>query len=244
MELGKTTLRHVLRLTDEKPAPESRRKYCKACGSLIPHEADYCPNCGAAQEPQGVTPAAKPKGRVAKAIATRMRSVRLTLFLVSLAVFVAAFLLGSKASLTRQEAQAIVNELMDTYGANPSVTLILRNNLTLCLLFFIPVFGTAFMAFVGYSTGMVLSAVALVSPNPTDSLILALVTLSLPWTWMEFVSYNIASSEGVMIILALIGRNIRKEAKRLLMLLAVSVALLVLGAFVEAFAIRSAMASQ
>jgi len=235
-------MNHVLRLADEKPATETRRKYCGACGSLIPYEAAYCPNCGAPQEAQAVTPEMMPRRRITETIAKKGRRIRLALFFMSLGIFVTMFLLGSTAALSPQEAQEIEKELMDIYGRDPSATFILRNNLTLCLLFFVPAFGTAFMAFVGYSTGTVLSALAIVSSGSTDAFFLALATLSLPWSWMEFIAYSLASSEGMMIILALVGRTLRREAKTLLIVMAVSVALLVLGAIAEAWFIHSAMA--
>lgn len=240
--LSRSALSYVLRLTDAKPAAEVRWKYCRGCGSLIPFEATYCPNCGVQQETAVTTPEeAKPRGRMAEVIATQRKRIRLALFLASLGVFVAAFLLGSVASLSLQDAKEIEREFMDIYGRNPSATLILRNNVTLCLLFLVPVFGTALMAFVGYSTGTVLSALALVYKEPS-ALLLALATLGLPWAWMEFTAYSLASSEGMMIIVALVGRTLRREAKTFLIVLAASVALLVLGALVEVWVIRSAMA--
>ena len=187
--------------------------------------------------------AARPRGRVMEAISKRGRRIRLYLFLLSLGIFIAAFLIGSTEPLSSQEALAIVEQFGELIGENPTMTQILMNNLPLCLLFFIPVFGTAFMAFVGYSTGVVLSALAIAYP-PADALVLALTTLAAPWTWMELTAYSLASSEGIMLILAIIGRNIRRELKTFLIVLAVSAVLLALGAVIEILAINTAMAGQ
>ncbi len=120
--------------------------------------------------------------------------------------------------------------------------MIFQNNVTLCLLFFIPFFGTAFMAFVGYNTGIVLSAVALVNPSAGSGVVLAFATMLFPWTWMEFTAYSLASSEGIIVVISAIRRTLTKESRRLLIVLAVAVILLVIGAITEELAINSAMA--
>jgi len=187
--------------------------------------------------------AATRRGRVAEAVTKKGRRIRLALFLLSLAVFVVTFLLGSTASLSTREAEVIVKEFTDVFGMNPSATLILTNNLILYLLSFIPALGLAFMAFAFYNSGLVLSALSIVAGAPSQALILAFMTLTLPWTWMELIAYSLASSEGIMAILALIGRTLRNEAKILLTILGVSVTLLIVGAVVEELAINIAMAS-
>ena len=228
------------RADDAKPAPESRRKYCKMCGSSISYDAVYCPNCGAAQEAQAVVPeTARPRGGIAEAI-VEMRHIRLTLFLISLAIFIFTFILGSSAHLSPQDAQAIISDYQNTIGARPTAIEVFGNNVILCLLSFIPVFGTAFMALVGYSTGIFLAALPIVNPSYTSSLTLAFTTLILPWAWMEFTAYSLASSAGLMMIVSALRRTLRKDVRKLLIALAVSVALLALGAFLEGLAIAMA----
>jgi hypothetical protein len=193
----------------------------------------YCPHCGATQQPEAPIPATRPVGGAGKYVMARMRRIRLYLILLSLAAFLVAFFVGSATPLTQQEANAIVREFSQAIGPNPTVAQIFRNNLTLCLLFFIPGFGTLFMAFVAYNTGVVLSAVALVSPSSPNALYLALLTLVFPWTPFEFAAYSLASGEGLMIIVSLIRRNLRREARSLLIVLVVAVGLLALGAIIE-----------
>ena len=228
------------RADDAKPAPEGRRKYCKMCGSSISYDAVYCPNCGAVQEAQATAHvAASPRGGVAEAVA-KMRHIRLTLFLISLAILIFTFILGSSAHLSPQDAQAIVSDYQSTIGAHPTAIEIFGNNVSLCLLFYIPVFGTAFMALVGYSTGVFFAALPIVNPSSPSSLTLAFTTLILPWTWMEFTAYSLASSAGLMIIVSAIRRTLRKDVRKLLITLAVSVALLAIGAVLEGLAIAMA----
>jgi hypothetical protein len=114
--------------------------------------------------------------------------------------------------------------------------------MSLCFLFFIPFFGTAFMAFVGYNTGLVLSAVVIINPQSLTSLALAFATLLFPWTWMEFIAYSLASSEGLMVIVSALGHTLRKEARKFLMIFAIAIVLLIVGAIIEELAIEAAMA--
>jgi len=210
------------------------------CGSSISYDAVYCPICGAAQELQVAAPeAARPRGGIAEAVA-KMKNIRLTLFLISLAIFIFTFILGSSTHLSTQDAQAIVSDYQSTIGAHPTAIEIFGNNVTLCLLSFIPVLGTAFMALVGYNTGIFLAALPIVNPSYPSSLILAFATLILPWAWMEFTAYSLASSTGLMMIVSALRRTLRKDFRKLLIILAVSVALLALGSFLEGLAIAMA----
>ena len=183
-----------------------------------------------------------PVGREKESAARRIGKLRLALFFVSLAIFITAFLLGSMASISQQEAQAIIDAFNTQIGSDPTAYQIFENNITLCLLFFIPFFGTAFMAFVGYNTGMVLSALALLNPQSGSPVALALTLFLFPWTWMEFVAYSLASSASLMVIISAISRRLRIEARRFLITLAIAAFLLIIGAIIEELAIGSAMA--
>lgn len=244
VEISKYSLGKLVRLANIRSPSEAHRKYCKSCGSSTPYDADYCPNCGALQETPATTPeAVRPLTDVPRTIVRRMRRIRNTLFFLSLAIFFFAFILGSTASLSRGEAQSIYQQFSSQVGPNPTALQIFSNNMILCLLFFIPFFGTAFMAFVGYNTGLVLSAVAIVNPQTPTSLVLAFTTLLFPWAWMEIIAYSLASSEGLMVIVSGVRRILRKEAKRFLIIFAIAIILLTVGAIIEELAIATAMAS-
>jgi hypothetical protein len=146
------------------------------------------------------------------------------------------------APLSHQEAQVIIEEFNTQIGSNPTAYQIFANNITLCLLFFVPFFGTAFMAFVGYNTGVVLSALSLLNPQSGSGVALALTLFLFPWTWMEFGAYSLGSSAGLMVIISAIGKRLRIEARRFLIALAIVAFLLIVGGIIEELAINSAMA--
>jgi hypothetical protein len=137
----------------------------------------------------------------------------------------------------------MVKEFEDAIGPDPTAETIILHNTVLCLQFFIPVLGMASLGVVGFSSGNVLAAIALSSPNFISATDLFAYTLATPVAWIEFAAYSLASSEGIMIIISVFSRRLRREAKVFLLTLVVSISLLVLGGFVEVFLI-GAMQSQ
>ena len=232
MEQGKHLLVHWIRLADEKSVGNFQRKYCRVCGADIPYDASYCPNCGAAQESH-TEPVMGESGNKLKEGLKGRRHIYLALFLVNLSIFVIAFFWGTVTSLSPQDAGALINDLQNTIGTTPSVAAIFRNNLTICLVFFVPFLGDVFMALVAYNTGLVLAALPVFNPLAPNSLVLLTMTLVFPWTWMELSAYSLASSTGLMIVVSATRRTLRRDAKRYLLSLLVCIILLALGAVIE-----------
>ncbi len=212
--------------------------YCAFCGHLIPSEAAFCPDCGSHQPQQEVR-----KTRPSQTLAEKGRRIRIILFFFSLSLFLVTFFAGSQVQLSRDEALAMVKEFEEAIGPDPTAETIILHNTALCLQFFIPVLGVVSLGVVGFSSGNVLAAIALSSPYPISASDLFTYTLATPVAWIEFAAYSLASSEGIMIIISVFSRRLRKEAKALLLTLVVSILLLVLGGFVEVSLIE-AMQSQ
>jgi hypothetical protein len=244
MGLSKSVLSRFSRLADAKPVAEDRRMYCRSCGTLIPYDAVYCPHCGALQEARQLAApgATRPTRGAAVEIIRSKRRIRLTLFIVSLTILITVFILGSMAPLSRQDAQAIVNDFQSTIGTSPTASQIFVNNAIITIQSFIPVLGIVNMAQTSYYSGLVYSAIVTVTPSSPSPLALDFATFLFPWTWLEFAAYSLASSEGLMIIVAAITRSLRREVRRLLITIAIAMALLAIGAFIEELAISSAMA--
>ncbi|MDQ1279452.1 MAG: hypothetical protein QG670_714 [Thermoproteota archaeon] len=232
MDQRKHLLVHWIRLADGKPAGNFQHKYCRLCGAVIPFDAFYCPNCGAAQESH-VEPVIKEAGNTLQERLRRRRHAYLALFLVSLTIFIVAFFWGSTASLSPQYSRALINDLQNMIGTTPSAVTIFQNNMTICLFFFAPFLGDVFMALVAYNTGLVLAALPVVNPLAPNSLVLFATTLVFPWTWMELSAYSLASSTGLMIVVSAVRRTLGRDAKRYLLSLVVCVVLLAIGAIIE-----------
>jgi hypothetical protein len=164
------------------------------------------------------------------------KSRRIKLFGAFLIFNIIAFLAGAFTALDYDTAQGIVNEIAPLIE-NPTLSLLLGNNLSISLTGFIPIIGVFSMIYVLYSTGLAFSAVATVYGVP--SLILILSTFITPSFWLEFIAYSLAMMEGTMIFLTLLtSRNrIRQELVIAVFVLGLVTLLLAIGALIEAWMI-------
>lgn len=214
---------------------ESQEKYCSHCGSKIPADAKYCPRCGSSQE--SLLQPAQEKNLRGYAAKNSFR-IHIILTVASMAVFLIGLLIGSLTSLSHSDAESIINEFLQNIGPTPTTLQIALNNITLCMIFLIPAFGTLFMAIVSYNTGIVLSAAALISPSATQAE-LYLTTLTFPWTWLELLAYSLASAQGISLLIGALTGRFRQEAKQTLKTAAICILLLLIGAVIEANALKS-----
>jgi len=107
---------------------------------------------------------------------------------------------------------------------------------------FVPVAGAALGLLTIYFTGLVVSAMSIVS-NKSREFILAHIFTS-PHTWAEFVAYSLALSENIILTYVIIGKfllnkklSLSSELKNLAKNIAISLALLIAGAIIEALMI-------
>lgn len=208
-------------------------KYCRHCGSKIPVVASYCSFCGSNQ--QGVIQ--PPQEREMKGHTMRnIGRARLILILFSIALFMGGLFIGSQAPLSLSDAESVIQDFQNMFASNPTAVEIALNNISICLISFIPVIGTLFMAFVSYNTGAVLSAVAIVSH--INRLNILLTIFLFPWTWMEILAYSLASTQGTMLLLGLRSGRFMRELRQTLKVTLICIALLLVGAFIEALALN------
>lgn len=124
----------------------------------------------------------------------------------------------------------LIDELAETFSPVTPLT-IARNNLTIGVLFFIPIVGLGLLTIVSYNTGVALAALATIEEVPALTLFLAL--LSSPVTWIDAIDYIIAAAQGVMWLLGLLSKRLWAELRNLLMVVLVVSMLMVLGALWE-----------
>lgn len=199
---------------------------------MIPIDATFCPNCGVMQPQQEIV-----EKTLSKRIVRNSSRVRAILFLISLTMFLLTFFVGSQTKMTIEEARRIVEEFEGMIGQNLTAERIIMNNTFICLQLFIPILGMLYLTQVGFNTGYVLAAYALTNAY-IDATEFFLLTLINPVAWVEFTAYSLASSEGVMLILSIIFRFLRKEVKNLFITLIVAVSLLILSGYLEILMIR------
>ncbi len=209
------------------------KTYCTFCGHLIQSEAVFCPNCGNHQPQQEIG-----KTLPSMKVVDKSRRKRTLAFLICLLLFVVAFYKGSQIQLSRDEALAMMSEFEEAIGMTPTAERIIIHNTALCLQFFVPVLGIVSLGIVAFSSGNVLAAIALSSPYPISATDLFTYTLATPVAWVELAAYGLASSEGIMIVISLFSRSLRKEMRNLILAFFVSISLLILGGFLEVFLIE------
>jgi hypothetical protein len=165
----------------------------------------------------------------------------LILFLFAILVTVAGILtpmsaqqIKDESSQLNQTQQEILKmDLLSRTGA------IFLNNFEICLIMFIPILGLVFGAITLFNTGSVLAAETITDNAGRAMQVPALLVFAalflFPFTWLEFISYSTALSEGFWLIRRGSQGELRREVKNLGKLILFTAVLLVAGAFIEAF---------
>ncbi len=163
---------------------------------------------------------------------------------------ITATLVGMLVPLSPQEAQLISDQLNQTVSENTAkgtlIPTILLNNLSLCLLMFIPLVGFAIGLFILFSTGMAIRAVfdiqsatafsgAASADLQASTAILALVLVGFTFL-LEYVSYSLAMTESVWLFRRMLQKRWR-ELKNTAICIGIVALLLLLGAIVETWAL-------
>ncbi len=159
----------------------------------------------------------------------------LAFFLAALVVSVA----GALTPLTDEEANTLNQSFQNTSGVIDSLpltskaTYILGNNLFICLVAFIPLFGIFFELLVLYDTGLVVAAQVhgLANSNPALTLLTLVI---LPFGLLEFISYSIGMNESVWLTWRIIHKHTRREIANAAKLVALVALFLLVAAFIEA----------
>jgi len=180
-------------------------------------------------------PTTRPEKGFKEVLLKNRGRIRLTLFFISLGIFIFGLFIGSQGQFSNEEATIVLKEFEDVLATDVSALFIAQNNISLCMLFFIPIFGTSFMGFVSYNTGLLLSAFATTQSITVIDLFLS--TLLFPITWMELVAYSLASTQGIMLLYGVYTRRLRDEGKNLIKVVLICLLLLVLGAVIESILI-------
>ncbi|MEM0029448.1 MAG: stage II sporulation protein M [Candidatus Nitrosocaldus sp.] len=164
---------------------------------------------------------------------------RLILLAIASLAFIAFFNLGANSEINEQDAKSITEQFremvkdIDAYG-------IFLNNFRIALAMFIPALGIAIGLFSAYSTGLVFKALVVTTPELAG--IPPLLVLATPFGIMEVVSYGIAMSQsGILLHNIIQKRGFKLVIIPTLILIGIVCALLLAGAFIEYYMIRTAM---
>jgi hypothetical protein len=207
-------------------------KYCIYCGDEIAENASYCPLCGREQKTEDQYSREVVRKPGVRAFIERNRSkIRVFLFIFCVFLHISGYYIGIISSIPRNEAEVLIEEALKPFGDRPTVLAIAKNNITIATLFIIPLVGIILMPIISYNTGLIFSAIATVNEIPKLSLLTSIFIS--PIFWFELIAFNLATTHGIMIILGLATKSLKKEIFNLLKSFVATVAILVISAFIE-----------
>ncbi len=153
------------------------------------------------------------------------------IFLFSLVALLVFFYAGALTPVGKDDANKIMEETKRIVQEK-SVTAIFLNNARLTLLFLVPGLGLFLAPYAVHRTGLAFAASTVVSGVPLPVLI-AVVTI-LPFFWLEFTAYAASLTQSMHLLASPFRHRVRQELKRTVYVILVTIALLLVGAFIEA----------
>lgn len=167
---------------------------------------------------------------------------RILLFFVFLAVFSAAFSIGAKMEVSKEEARIFLdefNELLDTLKSGNFGIEIFLHNVEIALPMFIPGLGVGWGIFSAFSTGFAFAALATVNPLLAKIPPIAMI-FATPFGLMELAAYSIGMSRSFLLIVNIFKKtSISKQWKQIVLEIGIVIGLLMLGGIIEAYMIET-----
>jgi hypothetical protein len=173
------------------------------------------------------------------AILTRRHEIRVSLLFANLLLFIILVTVGSLTPVPQPLAQELYNEILSIPIAAGSIFL---HNAQICMVEVVPLLGAFVFLASAIGSGLSLSSISFIrgiNPLATTWLLFN----QYPHTWLEFLAYSMAATEGTMLLLMLIAADLgplfRRELKILVLTIAAFSLLLALGSVFEMMAIFS-----
>lgn len=142
-----------------------------------------------------------------------------------------SFYIGATTSLSSADASNLNQFWEQLFGGLNSPMDIFLNNYEIALVMIVPLLGALFAMYVGYSSGLVISAFSQVrNVNPMS---LFIFTVANPIAFMEFMAYALAITQGVLIFYAIVRKNFRQEMRNTAITVALVLVILLVAAFLE-----------
>ncbi len=159
-----------------------------------------------------------------------------------LGVFSVAFSIGAEMHVSKEDAEAFLeefNKLIDSLqGENFGLEIFLHNT-EIALVMFIPGFGIAWGIFSAVSTGFAFAALATTTPLLGEIPPVALI-FATPFGLMELAAYSLGMSRSFILINAIIRKKPLKEQwKSVAIEIIIVVGLLLAGGIIEAYMIEN-----
>ena len=157
---------------------------------------------------------------------------RLLIFLIFIGIFLVAYSVGAATPVSDEDAMAFLEEFNQAIEGIDAIGIFVHN-LTIALPMFIPGFGAAWGAYAAWTTGVAFNALVKTTPALSQFPPLALLLIS-PFGLMELVAYSIGMSRSFLLIQTIIKKiPIKQEIRPTVIEIGISIALLIVGGFLE-----------
>jgi uncharacterized membrane protein SpoIIM required for sporulation len=160
------------------------------------------------------------------------KKIRILFFGIFFGLFLGAYSIGAANKMSAQDSQEFLKEFQDATNGIDGFG-IFSHNVSIGLPMFVPGFGIAWGSYNAWSTGVAFNALISQLSQVSNIPPLAILLVS-PFGLMELGAYSIAMSRSFLLAWVLIKREpIKKELQNTGIEIGVSIALLVVAAFVE-----------
>jgi len=161
---------------------------------------------------------------------------RLLLILGILIVELAIFAFGLLTPLSSPVQQNLLNQTNNQFGSVPTATptqlvaLIFTHNVVIGLVEMIPVLGALLFVYSIYVTGLVAQVIAVSAGYPSQ---FGVILFAFPYSIVELSAYAIAVGAGMMLLVSLRKKRLRRELKVFVLEMVAVVVVLLAAALME-----------
>lgn len=157
---------------------------------------------------------------------------RILVFLAFIAIFSAAYSIGSESKLSQNDSKTFIKEFQQAVEGIDAIG-IFTHNTTVALPMFVPGFGIVWGSFAAWSTGVAFEALVSTTPILAKLPPLAIIFLS-PFGIMELVAYSIGMSRSFLLITAILRKKpLRRELRQTGIEIGMVIGLLLAAGFIE-----------
>jgi len=142
-----------------------------------------------------------------------------------------AFYIGATTKLSSEDAAALSQFWGQLFSSINTPIDIFLNNSVIALIMVVPLLGALFAMYVGYNSGLVISAMA--QTNNMNPVGVLLLTVANPIAFMEFIAYALSITQGILIVYAIFQKRLRQEIGNAAITIIIVLVILIVEAFLE-----------
>lgn len=147
-------------------------------------------------------------------------------------IFLMAYMIGNSYIASDEEAETFLKDFQSSTEGVDAIGIFTHNSID-ALPMFIPGFGMAWGAFIGWQTGAAFSTILSSNPALSDIPPISLL-LGSPFGILELVAYSLGMSRSFILIRGIIKKSsLKKEIRHTLFEIGIAIGILLVAGFVE-----------